>query len=168
MVMTIFMNFMYVAIICVFFMMPGYYLTVGSYKLARPGEPQSLSSKIVGAIPMVNNVYLHKMFYNKFGYPMYAYSVVLAIFAFRLISIIIGSTILLLISAMADLVAIGIVWMVAAIVAIDIGRMVSSSFWKYIVAVVVPPLGCALIAADISPFLAHAEDEVKGTFLDEE
>lgn len=166
--MTIYLNVMYVLIVFFILLYPGYSLTTEVYKLASGGDKPDTAIRIKGCIPILNNFIIQKLLYGGTKGILKAYIALVPIIVLRAAALITRSTLLLQITALLDIAGILICWALAAYVAIDVGRMVDAGGVKLVACILVPPLGCYVIARTIGPYLKHSNDEVEGTFLDNE
>lgn len=166
--MTIYLNVMYILIVFFILLYPGYSLTTEVYKLASGGDKPDTAIRIKGCIPILNNFTIQKLLYGGSKGILKAYIALVPIIVLRVVALITKTTMLLQITALFDIVGILICWALAAYVAIDIGRMVDAGGAKLVACIIVPPLGCYLVARTIGPYLKHSNDEVEDTFLDNE
>lgn len=166
--MQIFMNAMYVVIVLVILIYPGYMLTTESYRLANGGEKAPKNVAIQGAIPIWNNFVIRRQLYYYSGNILKAYFLLIPIIIARVVAMITKMDILLLVTAWLDIFGIIICWLLAAYVAMDVGKMVAVSGFKMLLCFLVPPLGCYVIARSIGPYIKHSGDELEDRFLSDE
>lgn len=166
--MSIFLNIMYVIIVMLVFLYPGYMLTRETYRLASGGDKAPMSVAIQGVIPIWNNVIIRRQLYGAAGNILKIYFALVPIVVLRIVALVTRSDILLLVTAGLDLVGICICWLLAAYVALDVGRMVEVSGFKIALCIITPPLGCYVVARSIGPYITHSNDELEDTFLENE
>lgn len=166
--MTIFMNAMYILIILGIMLYPGYCLTLESYRLATGGDKAPMSVALQGLVPIWNNFVIRKLLYGASSAVLRAYFLLIPIVVFRAVALVTHSSILLSVTAILDIVGIFMCWAIASYVAIDVGRMIEVSGFKMFLCIIIPPLGCYVIARNIGPYLKHSNDEVEDTFLENE
>ena len=166
--MEIFMNIMYLVVVFGVILYPGYMLTTEVYRLVSDGSKASTSIRLQGLVPIWNNIVIKRLLYGSAGKIVSIYIILIPIVAARIIAMITRSSALLTVTAILDLFGILLCWVIAAYIAIDVGRMVEVSGAKLVLCAIVPPLGCYVVARSIGPYIKHSGDELEDTFLEDE
>lgn len=166
--MDLLLNLIYIAIVLCIFLLPGYMLTTEVYRLASGGDKPPTYVGVQGLIPIWNNLVIRKMLYGGNKTLAITYLTLIPVIVLRVIAMVTRNDDLLFVTAISDLLAILLCWIVASYVAIDVGRMVQVTGFKILLCVIVPPLGCYAVARSIGPYMKHSSDEVEDTFLQDE
>lgn len=125
------------------------------------------AGEAIGAcVPFLNLVKIRKLFYGTAKSVIFAIIIILTLVLYRMLAIFVLyiNEWVVLISTVAMLLAMVLIWLVSAFVYFDVAVMVRAGFFTKICCWLLPPLGAYFTSVLVRPYLKSVREELDGTF----
>ena len=167
--MQIFLSLIYVLMLFIVFLYPGFVFLTETYRGTHPEEPVPMRIKVFGWIPVFNTLHYYTIMYNKqyLKFTTLAAFLLCAILRGLALTVLINSPLFLIITSVLDTLFILYIWFISAWTYFDMAKLVECSGVTKILCFVAPPVGAYLVGKKIRPFMKNQKDVVQETFIHE-
>ena len=164
--MSILLSIIYLCMLFMVFIYPGWVFLTETYKGIHPDEPIPNSIKIGGWIPYYSSLQYFVIMYNNKKLKLFSFIQLALVVVLRVLALVaVKNSLFLLITGVLDMLTIVYIWLVSAWAYFDMSKLVDCGVLTKIMCFVLPPVGAYLVAKKIAPFMKNQKDVVKETFI---